>query len=238
MQTCAEIGALSFYEMVHRGKRDFARKQMQHLSSAIFEFYRCLVVAPGALYFWILPGLTLVGVQLLVVVFSALQTGGSPSVQHDLEQVVESQLWLTPLIVFVVLVGVPHVAAPHRFCSAFAATEVPKKTMRNKNTYAIGFSSNCRASLSVKSLLDAYLRGSAGEEITDNCKHWLLANKPNWDEALNLGCAATARSYRAFLVLVRGNKGDRVLARASDFCATDGRWHSVSPGWMRRYTSA
>ena len=91
------------------------------------------MVAPGALYFWILPGLTLAGVQLLVVVFSTLQTGGSPNVQHDLEQVVESQLWLTPLIAFVVLVGVPHVSAPHRFCSAFAATEVPKNNMRNNN---------------------------------------------------------------------------------------------------------
>src|SRR5512146_2393792 len=38
----------------------------------------CLVVAGGALYFWIcLPGPTLAGVQLLVVAFSTLQTGGS-----------------------------------------------------------------------------------------------------------------------------------------------------------------
>jgi len=164
------------------------------------------VVAPGALYFWSLPGLTLAGVQLLVVVFSTLQTGGSPSVQHDLEQVVESQLWLTPLIVFVVLVGVPHVAAPHRFCSAFAAIEVPKKIMRNKNTYAIEVLLKLPGQFISKDSARRYLRESAGEEIIDNCKQWLLANKPNWDEAPNLGCAATARFYRAFLGLVAATK--------------------------------
>jgi hypothetical protein len=45
------------------------------------------------------------GLQLLVVVFSTLQTGGSAKVQHDLLQVVDSQLFTTPLIAFRVLVG-------------------------------------------------------------------------------------------------------------------------------------
>ena len=91
------------------------------------------MVAPGALYFWMLPGLTLAGVQLLVVVFSMLQTGGSPNVQHDLEQVVDSQLFLTPSIVLVVLVGVPHVSVPHCFGSAFAAPDVAINSTRSKN---------------------------------------------------------------------------------------------------------
>ena len=74
----------------------------------------------GALYFSIFdPGeMTFAGEQSLVVVLSTLQTGGSPRLQHDLEHVVLVQLLTTPLIVLVVLVGVPHVSAPHCFCSA------------------------------------------------------------------------------------------------------------------------
>jgi len=80
------------------------------------------------------PGaMTFAGVQSLVVVFSTLQTGGSPSVQHDLEHVVFVQLWRTPSMVLVPLVGVPHVSAPHCFGSARAATGVAKKTIRSKN---------------------------------------------------------------------------------------------------------
>jgi hypothetical protein len=75
------------------------------------------MVADGALYFSIcLPGLIVfAGVQLLVVVFSTLHTGGSPSVQHDFEHVVDSQLCTTPLIVFCVFTGEPHDSAPHSF---------------------------------------------------------------------------------------------------------------------------
>jgi hypothetical protein len=90
--------------------------------------------ADGALNLSIfVPGeMTFAGVQSLVVVFSTLQTGGSPSVQHDLEHVVLVQLWTTPLMVLVVLVGVPHVSAPHCFGSA-CATMGAKKTIRSKN---------------------------------------------------------------------------------------------------------
>jgi len=93
------------------------------------------MVADGALNLsTFVPGaMTFAGVQSLVVVFSTLQTGGSPSVQHDLEHVVFVQLWRTPLMVLVPLVGVPHVSAPHCFGSARAATGVAKKTIRSKN---------------------------------------------------------------------------------------------------------
>jgi hypothetical protein len=95
-------------------------------------YYCCLVVADGALNLSIFaPGeMTLAGVQSLVVVFSTLQTGGSPRVQHDLEQVVLEQLLTTPLMVLVVLVGLPHVSAPHCFCSALAATGIARKIAR------------------------------------------------------------------------------------------------------------
>jgi len=97
--------------------------------------YCCLVVADGALNLSIFtPGeMTLAGVQSLVVVFSTLQTGGSPKVQHDLEQVVLKQLLTTPLIVLVVLVGVPHDSAPHCFCSALAANGIAKNIERSKS---------------------------------------------------------------------------------------------------------
>lgn len=55
-----------------------------------------------------------------------LQTGGSANVQHDLLQVVESQLCTTPLIVFWVFVGVPHDSAPHFFSAAPAAIGMAK----------------------------------------------------------------------------------------------------------------
>jgi hypothetical protein len=77
--------------------------------------------------------MTFAGVQSLVVVFSTLQTGGSPRVQHDLEHVVLVQLCTTPLIVFVLLVGVPHDSAPHCFCSACAMTGATKNTIGSKN---------------------------------------------------------------------------------------------------------
>jgi hypothetical protein len=93
------------------------------------------MVADGALNLSIFfPGeMTFAGEHSLVVVFSTLHTGGSPRVQHDLEQVVLKQLLTTPLIVLVVLVGVPHVSAPHCFCSALATNGIAKNIARSKN---------------------------------------------------------------------------------------------------------
>jgi|SRR5882724_9521883 hypothetical protein len=91
------------------------------------------MVAEGALNLSIFPGeMTLAGVQSLVVVFSTLQTGGSPRLQHDFEHVVERQLWTTPPIVLVDLVGAPHDSAPHCFCSALAATGIAKSITKSK----------------------------------------------------------------------------------------------------------
>jgi hypothetical protein len=76
-----------------------------------------------------LPGLIVfAGVQLLVVVFSTLHTGGSPKVQHDFEHVVDSQLWTTPLMVFCVLTGLPQLSAPHCFSAPSAAIGTTKHT--------------------------------------------------------------------------------------------------------------
>jgi hypothetical protein len=104
-----------------------------------------LIVADGALNLSIfIPGaVTLAGVQSFVVDFTMLQTGGSPRLQQDFEQVVLRQLWATPPIVFVVLVGAPHVSAPHCFCSPLAAIGTTKKNTAISNNLmcAIGMSS-------------------------------------------------------------------------------------------------
>jgi hypothetical protein len=95
----------------------------------------CFIVAEGALNLSIFPGaMTLAGVQSLVVDFTTLQTGGSPRLQQDFEQVVLRQLWATPPIVFVVLIGAPQVSAPHCFCSPSAAIGTPKKSTEISNT--------------------------------------------------------------------------------------------------------
>jgi hypothetical protein len=75
--------------------------------------------------------MTFAGEQSLVVVFSTLQTGGSPRLQHDLEHVVLVQLLTTPLIVLVVLV------APHCFCSALPGTGTANRSTRSKNRIAV-----------------------------------------------------------------------------------------------------
>ena len=74
--------------------------------------------------------------QSLVVVVSLLQTGGSPRVQQDLVHLVVEQLWTTPLIVVVVLVGAPHDSAPHCCCSALAVNEIAKKNAQSKSLVA------------------------------------------------------------------------------------------------------
>jgi hypothetical protein len=96
------------------------------------------MVADGALNFSSLPPgtTTLAGVQSLVEVLSEVQTGGSASVQHDLVHLVVEQLWVTPLMVLVVLVGAPHDSAPHCFCSAFTATGIVKNSAQSKNLVA------------------------------------------------------------------------------------------------------
>ena len=92
------------------------------------------MVADGALNFCTFPpGITtLAGVQSLVELLSEVQTGGSARVQHDLVHLVVEQLWVTPLMVLVVLVGAPHDSAPHCFCSAFPVSGIVKNSAQSK----------------------------------------------------------------------------------------------------------
>ena len=71
--------------------------------------------------------------QLLVVFFSIEQTGGSANVQHDFEQVVESQLYDDPVDRLLGFNRSAADSAPHCFWVAKAGVEAARIIAQSKS---------------------------------------------------------------------------------------------------------